>query len=49
MVHCAETEGWNQEEKKLKKAKVIPNEDATSEHFGEGRVSFPANDLTLRY
>jgi len=31
--------GWNQEKKKLRKATVIPNADASAEHFGEGRVS----------
>ena len=45
---CA-TGGWNQQKKKLRKATVIPNEDASARHFGEGRVShlytFCANSM----
>ncbi len=32
------TGGWNQEPKRIPKAEVVPNEWATPEHFGEGRV-----------
>ncbi|DBA70392.1 TPA: hypothetical protein ACH3X2_011808 [Trebouxia sp. C0005] len=31
--------GWNQEKKILRKATVIPNEDASAKHFGEGRLA----------
>ncbi len=36
VVGC--TGGWNQEPKRIPKAEVVPNEWATPEHFGEGRV-----------
>ena len=32
------TGGWNQEPKRIPKAEVVPNEWATPEHFGDGRV-----------
>ena len=38
-VRPVEPGGWRQEKKMLRKATVIPNEDASAEHFGEGRVS----------
>lgn len=37
-VRPIEPGGWKQEKKMLRKATVIPNEDASAEHFGEGRV-----------
>ena len=49
MARVCETGGWNQEKKKLRKATVVPNEDASARHFGEGRVShlytFCANSM----
>ena len=37
-----QTGGWNQTPKLLRKATVVPNQDAKAANFGDGRVSTKA-------